>query len=58
MLNFYGEWDKVEGLLYECNRLNLVMTITDHAKQVITFDMVAQVHENLVVFGNKLRCVF
>lgn len=40
MLNFYGngEWDKIEGLLYECNRLSLVMTIADHSKQVITFD--------------------
>ena len=58
MLTFFGDWDKVEGLLYECNRLNLVMTIADHAKQVITFDQVTQVHENLVSFGNKLRCVF
>jgi len=38
MLNFYGDWDKIEGLLYECNRLGLVMTIADHAKQIITFD--------------------
>ena len=34
------------------------MTITDHEKQVITFDQVAQVHENLVNFGDKLRIVF
>ena len=58
MLSFFGEWDKIEGLLYECNRLNLVMTIADHAKKVITFDQLAQVHENLVNFGNKLRNVF
>jgi len=58
MLGFYGDWDKIETLLYECNRLNMVMTIADHAKQVITFDQVAQVHENLVSFGNKLRIVF
>lgn len=58
MLNFYGEWDKIEGLLYECNRLGLVMTIADHSKQVITFDQAAQVHENLVNFGNRLRTVF
>ena len=40
MLNFFGggRWDKTEGLLYECNRLGLVMTIADHEKQVITFD--------------------
>lgn len=58
MLAFYGDWDKIESLLYECNRLNLVMTIGDHTKEVITFDQVAQVHENLVNFGNKLRSVF
>ena len=58
MLRFYGEWDKIEGLLYECNRLGLVMTIADHSKQVITFDQVAQVRENLVNFGNRLRTVF
>ena len=40
MLNFYegGKWDRIEGLLYECNRLSLVMTIADHSKQVISFD--------------------
>lgn len=38
MMSFFGDWDKIEGLLYECNRLGLVMTITDHTKQVITFD--------------------
>jgi hypothetical protein len=58
MLSFYGDWDKIEGLVYECNRLSLVATIADHAKQVITFDQFAQVHENLVNFGNKLRTVF
>ena len=58
MMNFFGDWDKIEGLLYECNRLGLVMTIADHSQQVITFDQVAQVHENLVNFGNKLRMVF
>ena len=58
MMNFFGDWDKIEGLLYECNRLGLVMTIADHRQQVITFDRVAQVHENLVNFGNKLRMVF
>lgn len=58
MLGFFGDWDKIEGLLYECNRLGLVMTITDHLKEVITFDQSAQVHENLVNFGNKLRSVF
>ena len=41
MLAFYGNWDKIEGLLYECNRLSLVITITDHAKKVTTFDQVA-----------------
>mmetsp|Transcript_26161 Transcript_26161/g.32706 ORF Transcript_26161/g.32706 Transcript_26161/m.32706 type:complete len:455 (+) Transcript_26161:453-1817(+) len=58
MMSFFGDWDKIEGLLYECNRLGLVMTIADHSKQVITFDQAAQVHENLVSFGNKLRKVF
>ena len=58
MMSFFGDWDKIEGLLYECNRLGLVMTITDHTKQVISFDQVAQVHENLLNFGNKLRTVF
>jgi len=58
MMNFYGDWNKVEGLLYECNRLGLVMTIADHSKQIITFDQTAQVHENLVSFGDKLRRVF
>ena len=60
MLNFFGggRWDKTEGLLYECNRLGLVMTIADHEKQVITFDQATQVHENLISFGDKLRTVF
>ena len=58
MMGFFGDWQKIEGLLYECNRLGLVMTIADHAKQVLTFDQVAQVHENLVNFGDKLRIVF
>ena len=32
MLSFFGDWGKIEGLLYECNRLGLVMTIADHEK--------------------------
>ena len=38
MLSFFGGWDMIEGLLYECNRIGLVMTITDHSKRVVTFD--------------------
>jgi len=38
MLSFYGEWDKIESLLYECNRLGLVMTISDHSSGIVTFD--------------------
>jgi hypothetical protein len=38
MLHFYGEWDKIESLLYECNRMGHVQTITDHSSKVVTFD--------------------
>jgi len=38
MLDFFGNWDMIETLLYECNRSGLVMTITDHSKRVVTFD--------------------
>lgn len=41
MMKFFGDWNKIEGLLYECNRLGLVITIADHSKQIITFDQVA-----------------
>ena len=58
LLSFYGSWDDIENLLYECNRQNLVMTIVDHANQNIGFDQIVQVHENLVNFGNKLRVAF
>ena len=58
LLNFYGDWDEIENLLYESNRQGLVMTIADHANEVIAFDQVVQVHENLINFGSKLRNVF
>ena len=38
MLSFFGDWHKIEGLLYECNRLGLVMTIADHSNGVLSFD--------------------
>ena len=43
MLNFYGKWTEIESLLYECNRLRLVMTITDHERNYISFDQTVQV---------------
>jgi len=58
MLNFYGQWNEIESLLYECNRLRLVMTITDHERNYISFDQTVQVQENLLAFGQKLRQVF
>ena len=57
-LAFYGSWDKIEALLFECNRLDLVKTVIDHQNQMITFDQEIQVAENLRNFGNKLREVF
>ena len=30
LLSFFGSWDEIESLLYECNRQSLVMTIADH----------------------------
>lgn len=57
-LSFYGTWDKIEALLYECNRVDLVKTIIDHQNQAITFDQEIQMAENLRNFGSKLREVF
>ena len=34
------------------------MTIADHDNQIIEFDQIVQVHENLLSFGDKLRGVF
>lgn len=57
-LAFFGTWNKIEALLYECNRVGLVKTIIDHQNQMITFDQEIQVAENLHKFGTKLREVF
>ena len=57
-LAFFGSWEKIESLLYECNRVDLVRTMIDHQNLMITFDQEIQVAENLRNFGNKLREVF
>jgi len=57
-LSFYGSWNKIEVLLYECNREGLVKTVLDHGNKAITFDQEVQIAENLVKFGRKLRTTF
>ena len=57
-LAFFGSWDRIESLLYECNRVDLVKTVIDHQNEMITFDQEIQVAESLKNFGNKLRQVF
>jgi hypothetical protein len=37
-LKFFGKWEKIEELLFECNREGLVITVVDHANQIISFD--------------------
>ena len=51
-------FDKVETLLYECNRENLVSTIIDHQSQSITFNQEVEVAQNLQKFGIKLQEAF
>lgn len=57
-LQFFGTWEKIEQLLFECNREGLVITVVDHANQIISFDQEVQVAESLINFGNKLRTAF
>ena len=57
-LEFFGSWEKIQRMLYECNRDNLVITVVDHANQIISFDQEVQVAESLISFGNKLRTAF
>jgi hypothetical protein len=57
-LEFYGDWEQIEGLLYQCNREGLIITVVDHANNTISFDREVQAAENLVNFGNKLRVAF
>jgi len=57
-LAFFGTWEKIEQLLFECNRDGLVITVVDHANNIITFDQEVQVAESLLNFGNKLRTAF
>lgn len=57
-LQFFGSWEKIEQLLFECNREGLVITVVDHANQIISFDQEVQVAESLINFGNKLRTAF
>ena len=47
-----------EGLLFQCNREGLIITVVDHANKTIAFDREVQAAENLVNFGNKLRVAF
>jgi hypothetical protein len=37
-LKFFGTWEKIEQLLFECNREGLIITVVDHQNQVIKFD--------------------
>jgi hypothetical protein len=57
-LQFFGPWEKIESLLFECNREGLVKTIVDHANAIISFDQEVQVAESLLNFGTKLRSAF
>lgn len=57
-LKFFGTWEKIEQLLFECNREGLVITVVDHANKIISFDQEVQVTESLLNFGSKLRTAF
>jgi hypothetical protein len=57
-LEFYGSWENIESLLFQCNREGLIITVIDHANQTISFDREIQTAENLVNFGKKLRYAF
>lgn len=57
-LHFFGSWEKIEQLLFECNREGLVKTVVDHANAIIFFDQEVQVAESLLNFGTKLRTAF
>ena len=57
-LEFYGSWENIESLLFQCNREGLIITVIDHANQTISFDKEIQTAENLVNFGKKLRYAF
>ena len=57
-LSFFGSWDKIEQLLFECNREGLISVLIDHENRVISFDQELQVAENLAAFGKKLRKAF
>lgn len=37
-LKFFGSWEEIEQLLFECNRDGLVITVVDHANKIIKFD--------------------
>lgn len=57
-LKFYGSWEDIEQLLFECNRDGLVITVVDHTNKIIKFDEEVQVAESLIKFGAKLRTAF
>lgn len=57
-LEFFGNWEQIEELLFQCNREGLIITVVDHANKTIAFDREVQAAENLVNFGNKLRVAF
>lgn len=57
-LKFFGSWEKIEQLLFECNREGLVITVVDHENKIISFDQEVQVTESLLNFGAKLRTAF
>jgi len=48
----------IEQLLFESNREGLILTVVDHANQIISFDQEIQVTESLLKFGHKLRGAF
>ena len=37
-LEFFGTWEQIEGLLFQCNREGLIITVVDHANKSISFD--------------------
>ena len=57
-LAFFGDWDKIETLLFECNRIGLIYTVLDHKNNSLSFDQNLQVAESLVSFGQQLRNAF